>query len=118
MGPFLTAGCNMIDWDRLRDLRGEIGDDAFEEVVAMFLEETDAVVGRLSADGGAKALESDLHFLKGSSLNLGFADLAQLCQDGERTAAMGGTDVDLDRVRDIYQASKSALAQAAATHAA
>lgn len=108
----------MIDWDRLRDLRGEIGDDGFDEVVAMFLEETDEVVGRLSADGGAKALESDLHFLKGSALNLGFSDLAALCQDGERTAALGGTEIDLDRVRAAYQASKSALAQEGSSRAA
>lgn len=108
----------MIDWDRLRDLREEIGEDGFEEVVEMFLEETDEVIGRLSADGGAKALESDLHFLKGSALNLGFSDLAGLCQDGERVAATGGTDVDLDRVRATYQASKSVLAQESASHAA
>ena len=108
----------MIDWDRLRELRGEIGDDAFDEVVAMFLEETDEVIVRLSTTGGAKVLESDLHFLKGSALNLGFADLAALCQDGERTASQGGIDVDLDRVRSCYIASKSALVQNDASRAA
>ncbi len=108
----------MIDWDRLRDLRGEIGDDGFDEVVEMFLEETDEVIDRLSCDGGAKALESDLHFLKGSALNLGFSDLAALCQDGERAASLGGTDVDLDRVRATYQASKAALASGSASRAA
>ncbi len=108
----------MIDWDRLRDLRGEIGDDGFDEVVAMFLEETDEVIERLTCDAGAKVLESDLHFLKGSALNLGFSDLAALCQEGERAASLGGTDVDLDRVRASYLASKAALGQDAASRAA
>jgi HPt (histidine-containing phosphotransfer) domain-containing protein len=108
----------MIDWDRLHELREEIGDDAFDEVVAMFLEETDEVIARLSATGGAKALESDLHFLKGSALNLGLADLAALCQDGERTASLGGINVDLDHVRSCYLASKFALDQNGASRAA
>jgi HPt (histidine-containing phosphotransfer) domain-containing protein len=51
-------------------------------------------------------MESDLHFLKGSALNLGFSDLASLCQTEERRAAQGATDVPLDRVRDVYLASR------------
>lgn len=97
----------MIDWGRVKDLRSEIGADDFAEVVAMFLEEADEVVSRISADLGAKTLESDLHFLKGAALNLGFDALADVCQDGERRAAAGDVAVDLDRVRQIYTASKA-----------
>lgn len=39
----------MIDWERVADLRSEIGDDGFDEVIALFLEETDEVIARLSA---------------------------------------------------------------------
>ncbi len=98
----------LIDWTRVRDLRSEIGADDFAEVVDMFLEEADEVVGRLSADAGAHVVECDLHFLKGSALNLGFAELAQLCQQGERFAAAGNTDAtDLDQVRASYQRSRA-----------
>ena len=79
----------MIDWGRVRDLRSEIGAEDFAEVVAMFLDEADEVIARLTAERGAKALESDLHFLKGAALNLGFDALAAICQDGERRAAAG-----------------------------
>lgn len=73
----------------------------------MFLEESDDVIARISADAGAKTLESDLHFLKGAALNLGFDALAAVCQDGERRAAAGDVTVDLDRVRQVYAASKA-----------
>jgi HPt (histidine-containing phosphotransfer) domain-containing protein len=99
----------MIAWDRVNELRSEIGDDAFTEVVMMFLEEADEVIARISVEAGAKALESDLHFLKGAALNLGFAEFAGLCQDGERQAAGGDTKIDLARACSSYQASKLAL---------
>jgi HPt (histidine-containing phosphotransfer) domain-containing protein len=34
-------------------------------------------------------VEGQLHFLKGSALNLGLSDLAAICQEGERKAAAG-----------------------------
>ncbi len=99
----------MIDWARVKELRDEIGAEDFAEVVALFLEEADEVIARISPVLGAKALESDLHFLKGAALNLGFADFAALCQDGERVAAAGDATVDLAPVSACYQGSKSAL---------
>lgn len=99
----------MIDWTRVTELRDEIGGEDFAEVVAMFLEEADEVVQKLSALADAKSIESALHFLKGAALNLGFADLAELCQDGERQASLGRSDVALDRVETCYAASKAAF---------
>lgn len=101
----------MIDWNRVAELRHEIGDDAFEEVVALFLDEADAVVARLSAKMGPKSLENDCHFLKGAALNLGFATLAKQCQAGETRAATGDVDIDLMALRDSYLQSRSALLQ-------
>ena len=80
----ICAGNGMIDWGRVKDLRSEIGAEDFSDVVALFLEEADEVIARISANAGAKGLESDLHFLKGAALNLGFDALATVCQDGER----------------------------------
>jgi HPt (histidine-containing phosphotransfer) domain-containing protein len=99
----------MIDWERVKELRGEIGADDFAEVVEMFLEEADEAVERLSPNLTAKAMEADLHYLKGAALNLGFAALSTLCQEGERRAAGGATDVDLDAVRQVYDTSKIAF---------
>lgn len=102
----IWCGVVMIDWNRVRDLKAEIGEEDFVEVATMFLDESDEVIARLSRENGALALEKDLHFLKGAALNLGFAQLAALCQDGERRAAAGSIDVDLDSVRGVYMVSR------------
>ncbi|MGL6210638.1 MAG: Hpt domain-containing protein [Paracoccaceae bacterium] len=108
----------MIDWDRVRDLKAEIGEDDFAEVVELFLEEADEVMARLCADHGPQILEKDLHFLKGAALNLGFAHLAMLCQQGERRAAGGSTEVELDPVRLAYAVSKRTFQASDGTAAA
>lgn len=99
----------MIDWTRVTELRDEIGGEDFAEVVALFLEEADEVVLKLPICGSAKALESALHFIKGSALNLGFAELARLCQDGERLAAAGECNVNVEGVIASYATSKAAF---------
>ena len=109
----------MIEWDRLAELRAEIGGDDLANVVAIFLEEADGVVERISHDIADTALEAELHFLKGSALNLGLRELALLCQEGERLAGQGsGASVDLPRIDSVYQASKSAILGALAKGAA
>jgi len=96
----------MIEWERVAELRSEIGAEGFAEVLDLFLEEVEAVVGRLGADRGA--LVADLHFLKGSALNLGFADLGAMCQDGERRCTAGqGATLDVAPIIDCYLRSKA-----------
>jgi histidine phosphotransfer protein HptB len=98
----------MIDWTRIAELRAEIGEEDLQEVVGLFLQETDEVVARLSGTNTIQTLEADLHFLKGSALNLGFSALADLCQQGERNAARGdGKVVMLDSIITLYHHSKS-----------
>ena len=94
----------------VNELRDEIGADSFDEVAEMFLDEADEAVQRLDLGRGAKALEADLHFLKGSALNLGFSDLSELCHQGERAASLGRLDFDLSALTRVYQASKTAFA--------
>jgi histidine phosphotransfer protein HptB len=97
----------MIDWDRVCELRDEIGAEDFAEVVQLFLEETEKVANTLGKDKSPQAIESALHFLKGSALNLGFRDLAALCQIGEKAAAAGRCDaIDLAQVVAVYEQSK------------
>lgn len=99
----------MIDWDRVAELRDEIGVDSFDEVIDLFLTEADEVILRLRPDADRKVLESDCHFLKGAALNLGFKTLAAQCQLRETQAATGQEVADLSTVYECYQASRHAL---------
>lgn len=100
----------MIDWNRVEQLRDEIGVDDFLDVAGMFLEEADQTIELLSAGPPLGQIGSLLHFLKGSALNLGLADLARLCQDGERLASTGDADqIDLARLTAVYTASRAAF---------
>lgn len=100
----------MIDWKRVAELKEEIGADVFVEVADMFLEEAEGAVRALLAGLPAEEVEGQLHFLKGSALNLGLSELAAICQEGERKAAAGqGDAVDTAQVAAIYRASRASL---------
>jgi HPt (histidine-containing phosphotransfer) domain-containing protein len=99
----------MIDWDRVENLRQEIGTADFAEVVALFLEESDEVAARLTQGPGLRA---DLHFLKGSALNLGFSTLAQRCGQGEDALRDASGSVDPAPIVALYHASRRAFVQA------
>ena len=98
----------MIDWDRIASLREEIGATDFAEVVEMFLTESDEAVARIVAGKPDPTLEADLHFLKGSALNLGFSHLAALCNTGEKRAA-AGLFVDVPEVAESFAATRRAF---------
>ncbi len=96
----------MIHWPKVLELRDEVGAEDFDEVVELFLDEVEDVIGNLGVPG--RSLEHDLHFLKGSALNLGFADFSDLCREGETRAARGESDqVDTGAIIASYHASKS-----------
>lgn len=100
----------MIDWKRVEELKEEIGADGFVEVADMFLDEAEGAVQALVAGLPPDEVEGQLHFLKGSALNLGLSDLAAICQEGERKAAAGqGAAVDTAQLAAIYQASRAGL---------
>lgn len=98
----------MIEWSRVQELRQEIGDDCLAEVVELFLEEVEDVVRRLSGPAAQGASGDDMHFLKGSAWNLGFADFGALCQECERRA-LAGRPVDVASLADCYMRSKRAF---------
>src|SRR5690606_836364 len=98
----------MIDWERAAELCSEIGADGFAEIVDLFLDEVESVVKRLNERPDPSQFEADLHFLKGSAWNLGFAAFGARCQDGERRAASGRQDeVDAATIVATYFASKA-----------
>lgn len=97
----------MICWDRVNELRDEVGVDDFNEVVEIFLEEVDEVMERLKSGPDYSTYEAELHFLKGSALNLGFSDLVSVCQQGEITArGPDCAEIDLAQVIQVYEMSK------------
>jgi HPt (histidine-containing phosphotransfer) domain-containing protein len=109
----------MIDWGRLNELRDEIGAEDLAEVAGVFLDEADEVMDRVARGQSVGRMEAELHFLKGSALNLGLRAFADLCQDGEKRAAGGDPDpVDLARLADLYAASKAAFLGALAQDSA
>jgi HPt (histidine-containing phosphotransfer) domain-containing protein len=98
----------MILWSRVNELRDEVGAEDFDEVVELFLEEVEELIDRLRQNANLAQLEQDLHFLKGSALNLGFSAFSNLCQDGERKSANGNADtVDVTEVISSFAQSKT-----------
>ena len=109
----------MIDWTRVTALRDEVGAEDFEEVVELFIEEVDEIVARLRDTPDPATYEEDMHFLKGSALNLGFSEFAALCEAGEQAAAGGHADgIDVGAVLASYDASRNAFLSERATHLA
>ncbi len=76
----------MIRWERVNELRDEVGADDFKEVVDLFLEEVEEVIERLRDSPDPTRFEEDFHFLKGSALNLGFGALGRSVPDGRKAA--------------------------------
>ena len=98
----------MINWVRVGELRSEIGEEDFTEVLEIFLEEVEGVISDLRSGLDDGQYQSVLHFLKGSFLNLGFQVLAEMCQSGEQISANGRPElVDLTEILGCYDASKA-----------
>ena len=100
----------MLDWNRVLELKDEVGDEAFTEVVELFLEEVEEVLARFRTDGVTDGIAADLHFLRGSAMNLGFSDLAEICSAGEKSAkTLGAEMVTLRPLFESYEKSKAML---------
>ncbi len=98
---------DMIDWSQIDGLRADVG-PAFDDLIPVFLEEMDQAVARLTPGSGPARMEADLHYLKGSALNLGFAAFARLCAAGEAAAARG-VAVDAAPIAHSYAVSRAAF---------
>lgn len=108
----------MVDWDRISELRDEIGEEDYAEVVELFFSEVETAIERLGQPATLAQREEDLHFVKGSSLNLGFTTLGALCERGERRAVEGTLeDAEVREVIETYHASREAFDAGRATAA-
>lgn len=99
----------MIDKGRIRELRDEVGEDDLAEVIALFCEEIDDLVASLDTSDGA-LYPNQIHFLKGSALNIGLDALGELCRIEElRLRADPSARPDVPAIRAAYAKARRAL---------
>lgn len=73
----------MINWAHVAELYAEFGEDAFVEVLQVFMSEVTEGLATLAAAQSPAEHRESFHFLKGAALNLGFEEVAALCDEGE-----------------------------------
>lgn len=97
----------MIDWVRIKTLQSEIGEEDFPEVVELFIDEVAEYISRLRNAPEVSTIGSELHALRGSALNLGFATFAELCQIGESQSLEGrAEEIEIAPLLTCYEESK------------
>lgn len=97
----------MIDWQRVAELRDEVGEEDFDEIIEMFLEDVEERLQRMHAAQDNRALGEDIHFLKGCALNMGFRAFSALCQRGEGLSSQDPENtIDPIEFDACYQSSK------------
>ena len=101
LSPRAETVSRMINWDRVEELKSDLGADDFLEIVSMFLEEVEAKLAALD-QGQSESLTEDFHFLKGCAANLGFEVFQKTCASAEMT----GAPDDVPKAVEIYEASK------------
>lgn len=97
----------MIDWDRINELKDEIGEEDFIEVGQLFLAEIEEKLADMATTGSQDA--ADFHYLRGSAANLGLTAFADLCSTAEATAKGGGAG-DLAPIRACFDSSAAEIA--------
>ena len=100
----------VINWTHLSELRADMGDETFAEVINLFLQEVQSGIERLSRERSASDLVSEFHMLKGSALSLGLTDLANICANAESMANAGQVDCfQPDELSTVFHTSRSEL---------
>lgn len=94
-----------IDWDRVSELRAEVGAEDFDEILELFLAEVDASLARVADAPTA----DEFHALRGSALNLGMAALAQRCGEAEDGLKQSGYVPELAEIGEIFRQSRACL---------
>lgn len=92
----------MLDWTHIIRLRQEVGEDSFAEIVDLFFAEVNEVFERIRNNG---AKHTDMHFLKGSAANLGFAEFSKACQIAEHALLTEDGEADIQSVFSSFEAS-------------
>lgn len=99
----------MIDWKRVLEMRGDVGDAEFRPILELFLDEIEAVVFRLPSAGQDQAV-ADFHFLTGCARSLGFRRFSQVCEGLEAMAERQALPQScIDDALSVYADSKRQL---------
>ncbi len=77
----------MIDWNRVIELREELGPGELSPIIDMFLGEIEARLFAL--DSRTQHLAEDLHLLRDLALGIGFTDFCAQCLRAEQQLARG-----------------------------
>ena len=89
-----------VDWSRVKEMHDEIGAEDFDEIADMFLDEVAEAIDNLEAATERSNMEADLHFIKGSALNIGFASLATIAGEWEaKIRDQIATKAPIDEIR-------------------
>lgn len=95
----------MIDWKRVGELKDEVGEDAIMEIAEIFLEEMTEAIDPILQGNQPASIPDILHFVKGAALNVGFSDLAKVCENAEQNPGALNTKT----LVSTFSASKSAF---------
>ena len=97
----------MIDWIRIDELRDEVGQDDFGDIVGVFFEEVQEALENLRRADTVVTLLGQLHFLQGSVLNLGFSNFAAICRNEENSLQKDlSHKVETDKIYGVFSSSK------------
>ena len=97
----------MIDWIRIDELRDEVGQDDFGDIVGVFFEEAQEALENLRRADTVVTLLGQLHFLQGSALNLGFSNFAAICRKEENSLQKDPSyKVEIDKIYAEFSSSK------------
>jgi HPt (histidine-containing phosphotransfer) domain-containing protein len=94
----------MLNWQRVQDLKDDLGQEDFDEIVDLFLEEVEEKLEVLQ-NGRTDGVSAELHFLKGSAANLGFESFRVSCEQMERAPEQ----FEVDELLSVYKSSKAAF---------
>ncbi|MEX3017422.1 Hpt domain-containing protein [Gymnodinialimonas hymeniacidonis] len=90
-----------VDWERLNELKDDIGEEDFADVATLFVSELQDTLSGMQV---ATAAAEDFHFLRGSAANLGFTALVAACSRAE-AAAKAGEAPDVAAVKSAFNAA-------------
>lgn len=100
----------MIDMGQITELRSDLGEETFNEVVGMFLLEVQSGIEKLDPARDLAELSAEFHMLKGSSLSLGLTELAKICGEAEAKSGSGDPNCfDKQAFQMCFDQSKAAL---------
>lgn len=100
----------MIDWTKVTDLRYELGAENFHEMVGIFVQELDEVIGELDERVELATLPELLVFMTDSSDRLGFSAFAEACRERELALDPQGIEfIDVEHLIILYCESRVAF---------